>query len=593
MMAGLDWQAVVTIAVVLGSLGMLLWERFTPDRIMAGAVATLVLTGVLTPREGIQGFWNPGLLTVAVLFVLVAALRTTGAIGWIGAWVLGPPANERVVLTRLVPITSALSAFVNNTPVVAMFTSSIEHWCRNGRVSASRLLLPMNYATVLGGMCTLVGTSTNLVVAGLVATQPALPPLKLFDPLLVAMPAVVLGGLYLMFAGRWLLPARRSAMDQATDTNEYVVEMLVEPGGALVGQSIEDAGLRNLSGSYLVELLRDGEVFVAVTPATRLRGSDRVVFVGATGAIRELRRIKGLRPATDQLFKIDSADHRRTLVELVLSPSSPVVGRTLREAGFRMRYNAAVIAVARHGQRLHDKPGDVVMQAGDTLLVETVPAFMHSTAQSSDFLVATLIDGEHRVDRNRARMTLGVLIAMIGANTFLGVDILTSALAAAVLVVALRCVGLSELRRTVDLRLIAVIACSFALGAATEKTGVAELVATHLNAWANADPFWTLVLVYAVAVLFTELLTNNAAAVLMFPISISVATQLGVDAMPFVMAIMIGASAGFITPIGYQTNLMVYGPGGYRFMDYVRFGAPLSLLVGCVVLWTIPKVWPF
>lgn len=593
MTLAIDWQGALTIGVVLGVLVLLLSERFTPDRVLAGAVAVLALTGVLTPAEALRGFWNPGVLTVAVLFVLVAALKSTGAIRWIGGWVLGRPAGERPALARLVPISAALSAFINNTPVVAMLTSSAEHWCRSSRVSPSRLLLPMNYATLLGGMCTLVGTSTNLVVAGLVATQTTLPRLSMFDPLLVALPAVVVGGLYLATAGRWLLPARRSALDQAADTYEYSVEMLVEQDSPLIGMSIDDAGLRSLSGSFLVELLRDGELFAAVTPDMRLRAGDRLVFVGVTDAMRELRRIEGLRPATDQLFKLDSADSRRTLVELVLSQYSPALGKTLREVAFRTRYNAAVIAVSRRGGRLHEKPGDVVLQAGDTLLVETVPSFMRTFGQSPDFLVATLVDGEQAIDRSKARVTLMVLVGMIAANTVLGVDILTSALAAAALVVVLRCVNLSELRRTLDLRLVAVIACSFALGAATEKTGVAAAVATQLNGLAGADPFWTLALVYLVAVLFTELLTNNAAAVLMFPIGITAASQLGVSPMPFVMAVMIGASAGFVTPIGYQTNLMVYGPGGYRFSDYVRFGAPLSVLVGATVLWTIPRVWPF
>ncbi len=592
-MPEIGWQGLLTVSVVLGSLGLLFWERFSPDRVMGSAVALLVLTGVLTPLEGLQGFWNPGLLTVAVLFVLVAALKTTGAIGWIGSWVLGRPSGERGALFRLVPITSTLSAFINNTPVVATLTSSIEHWSRSSRISPSRLLLPMNYATILGGMCTLVGTSTNLIVAGLVATQPALPKLDLFDPLLAAWPAALLGGLYLVVAGRWLLPIRRSALDQAADTYEYVVEMLVEPGGALVGKSIDAAGLRRLSGSFLIELLRDGQLFAPVAPDTRLQANDRVVFVGAVDSVRELRRISGLRPATDQLFKLDSPDERRTLVELVLSPYSPVVGKSLRDVAFRTRYNAVVIAVSRRGQRLHDKPGDIPLQAGDTLLVETVPEFMHTTGRSPDFLVSTLVDGEQFVEPRKARMALGVLLAMIAANTILGVDILTSAAAAGVLVIALRCVSLAELRRTLDLRLIAVIACSFALGEATDKTGVAELVARQLADLGGSDPALVLVLVYVVAVLFTELLTNNAAAVLMFPIAMSVASQLGVSPMPFVVAIMIGASAGFITPIGYQTNLMVYGPGGYRFVDYVRFGAPLSLLVAVAVLWMIPRVWQF
>ncbi|WP_146908336.1 SLC13 family permease [Arenimonas daejeonensis] len=589
----LGWQGWLTIGVVLATLGLLLWERLTPDKVLAGAVVVLMATGVLSPAEALAGFWNQGVLTVAVLFVLVAALKTTGAIRWIGAWVLGRPSGEMRAQLRLTTISSGLSAFINNTPVVATLISAVEHWSRASGVPASKLLLPMNYATILGGMCTLIGTSTNLIVAGLVLAQ-GMPPLRMFDPLWVALPAVVAGLLYLGTLGRWLLPARRSAFDQAAaDSREYSVEMLVEPTGRLVGKTVDAAGLRHLSGSFLVELSRERELLAAVTPDTLLRAGDRLVFVGVTDAVRELRRIEGLRPATDQLFKIDGAEARRNLVELVLSRFSPAVGKNLRDAAFRNRYNAAVIAVSRHGQRLHQKPGDVVLQAGDTLLVETSPDFMARFANSPDFLVVNLIDGERPVDSRRAMTALGILLAMILANSVFGVSILLSAVVAASVAVLARCVGFSELRRSLDLRLIAVIACSFALGAAVDKTGVADVVAGQLSGFSASDPFMTMVLVYLMAVLFTELLTNNAAAILMFPIGLSAAEQLGVSPMPFVMAVMIGASAGFITPIGYQTNLMVYGPGGYRFTDYVRVGAPLSLVVGLAVLWAIPRAWPF
>jgi len=452
----------------------------------------------------------------------------------------------------------------------------------------------MNYATILGGMCTLVGTSTNLIVAGLVHQHPDLPALRMFDPLTVGAIAAGTGVLYLLTLGRWLLPTRRSALQQAAQTHEYVVEMLVEPGGALCGRTIGQAGLRRLAGSYLVELAREAAVLVAVGPAQELRGGDRLVFVGVADAVGELRRVDGMRPATDQLFKIDAGqDGKRTLVELVLSPYSPAVGKTLVDSAFRSRYNAAVIAVGRRGQRLQQKLGEVELQVGDTLLVETDAGFLQRFGASADFLVANEIDGAARVDRHRALAALAITGVMIVANAVFGVDILVSALVAAALMVVAGCVGLAELRRSMDLRLIVVIACSFALGAALQRTGVAALVAAHLKDWAAGDPYWTLVLVYVATVLATELITNNAAAVLMFPIALAAATQLGVQPMPFVIAIMIGASAGFITPIGYQTNLMIYGPGGYRFTDYVRVGAPLSLVVGVAVLTAIPVFWPF
>ncbi|MFC7301551.1 SLC13 family permease [Cognatiluteimonas weifangensis] len=592
-MAALDWQGWLTIAVVVATLGLLLWERFTPDKVLAGAALVLMGTGVLAPTQALAGFWNPGVLTVAVLFVLVAALKSTGAIRWIGDWVLGRPRGAFAAQARLVGIASPLSAFINNTPIVAMLTSAIEHWSRRSGIAPSRLLLPMNYATILGGMCTLLGTSTNLIVAGLVHQHGGMPALRMFDPLAVGAVAAVAGGAYLLTLGRWLLPERRSALQQAADTREYVVEMLVEAAGPVAGISIGQARLRRLAGSFLVELVRDGDVHVAVAPEVRLQGGDRLVFVGVTDAVRELRRLPGLRPATEQLFKIDDAGGQRTLVEVVLSPYSPAVGKTLVESAFRSRYNAAVIAVARRGERLRVKPGDAVLQAGDTLLVETDAGFLRRHGGGADFLMASEIDGAARVHRPRALTVLALVGAMILANTVFGIDILLSAVAAAVLALLAGCVRLAELRRSLDLRLIVVIACSFALGAALERSGVAALVAAQLMAWAGADPFWTLVLVYVAAVAFTELVTNNAAAVLMFPIAVAAATQLGVQPMPFVIAIMMGASAGFITPIGYQTNLMVYGPGGYRFTDYVRVGLPLSLVVGVAVLWAIPRFWAF
>ena len=589
---GLEWQAWASIAVVLATLGLLLWERFTPDKVLLGAVAVLMGTGILSPGEALAGFWNHGVLTVAVLFVLVAALRTTGAIRWIGDWVLGRPRGEYAAQARMVAICAPLSAFINNTPIVAMLTSAVEHWSRASRVPPSKLLLPMNYATILGGMCTLVGTSTNLIVAGLVLQQAGMVPLRMFDPLGVGAVAAVAGCVYLLTVGRWLLPVRRSALEQATDTREYAVEMEIEPGGAVDGSTVGEARLRQLAGSFLVELIRDGEVHAAVSPDTVLRAGDRLVFVGITDAVRELRRVPGLRPATDQLFKLDG-DGRRTLVELVLSQSSPAVGHTLVESRFRSHYNAAVIAISRHGRRLLQKPGDVVLHAGDTLLVETDERFMRRHGTAPDFMMASRVDGVAHVDRSRALLALGLVGAMILSNTVFGVEILWSAAAAAGLAVALGCVGITELRRSMDLRLIVVIASSFALGAALYQSGVAAAAGALIAGWAGADPFLSLVLVYVMAVLFTEILTNNAAAVLVFPIALAVAGQLGVDAMPFVMAVMMGASAGFMTPIGYQTNLMIYAPGGYRFSDYLRVGAPLSLVVGLAVLWAIPVFWPF
>lgn len=589
----LGWQGWLTVVVIATTLGLLLWERFTPDKVLAGAATVLLASGVLSPVQALAGFWNPGVLTVALLFVLVAALKTTGAIRWIGDWVLGKPRGLLHAQARLVGISAPLSAFINNTPIVAMLTSAVEQWSRHGTAAPSKLLMPMNYATILGGMCTLVGTSTNLIVAGL-ALQAGLPALHMFTPLGVGGIAALAGIIYLLTLGRWLLPERRSTLQQAAaDVREYVVEMLVEENGGLVDRAIGEARLRHLRGSYLLELIRGDMVHAAVSPQVRLRGGDRLVFVGNSSAVRELHQFPGLRPATEQTFKVDDAGGRRTLIEVVLSRFSPAIGRTLVDSAFRSRYNAAVIAISHHGQRLHRKPGDVVLQPGDTLLIETDNGFLERHGRSPGFLLASEIDGLARIDRENAVTALVIVGLMVAANALLGVNILLSALGAAIAAIAMRCVSLVELRRNLDIRLLVVIACAFALGAALEQSGVAAVVAASLSVWAGGDPFWTLVLVYIAAVVFTEMLTNNAAAVMMFPIGMAAAQQLGTAPMPFVIAVMMGASAGFITPIGYQTNMMIYGPGGYRFTDYLRVGLPLSIIVGFAVLWAIPRTWPF
>lgn len=590
--AELGFHAWLTISVVVGVFACLVWERLSPDIVLLGAVAVLLVSGVLTPVQALAGFSNTAVLTVAVLFIVVSALRSTGAIRWIASWVLGKPHGAFVARTRLVWISSFLSAFINNTPVVAMLTAAVETWSRKAKVSVSRLLIPLSYATILGGLCTLIGTSTNLIVLGLMKQQTGLPDLHMFDPAWVGVPAALVGGIYLMFAGRWLLPERRTALDQARETREYVLEMHVKADGKLVGHSVIGAELRKLSGAFLVEIQRAGMVLPAVTPDTILQADDHLVFVGTAEGLREVRQLPGIVHVDKQVFAVGS-DSGRHFVEAVLSRLSPVVGHTVRAARFRDRYGAAVVAVNRRGQQLSRKPGDILLQAGDTLLLETTPEFTREYGQSREFAMVNVVDDTPSVQPRKALLSLGILGAMIFANAVLHVEIFVSALLAGLAVIVSGCVSWRDARRAVDYPLIVTIACAFAIGLALAKTGVASATAGVLLQLGDGDPFWTLVMVYILTVIFTELLTNNAAAVLMFPIGLAAAHQLDVSAMPFIISVMIGASASFITPIGYQTNMMVYGPGGYRFTDYVRVGTPLSLLVGVVAMTIIPQVWPF
>lgn len=589
----MTWDAWLSLALVVGVIGSLALTRWPADLVLVGGLSILLLTGVLTSDEALQGLSNPGVVTVGVLYVVAAGLRETGAIGWLVQGVLGRPRTLARAQIRLMTPVMALSAFLNNTPVVAMFLPAVNDWARRNRLPLSKLLIPLSYASILGGTCTLIGTSTNLVVNGLMAAQGDLPTLGLFEIAWVGLPCALAGLLYLVLGGRWLLPDRRPVMSDLDDPRQYTIEMLVEPGSPLVGRTIEAAGLRHLPGVYLLELERDGEILPAIAPHQRLQAHDRLVFVGVVDSIVDLQRFRGLAPACDQVFKLDVPRPERFLTEAVVSDSCPLVGKSIREGRFRSRYEAAVIAVARNGERLSGKLGDIVLRSGDTLLMEADPGFVERQHNSRDFFLVSQIPDSHPLRQNRALLAVLILVVMVTVVTLGWLPMLQAALLAAGLMLVTRCLGSQSARAAIDWRVLIAIAASFGLGRALEVTGAAGFIAEQLVQFARDEPWVALGLVYLVTMLFTELITNNAAAVLMFPIALSTAQTLEVAFMPFAVAIMMAASASFSTPIGYQTNLMVYGPGGYRFSDYFRVGIPLNLIMAGITIGLAPLVWGF
>jgi di/tricarboxylate transporter len=486
-----------------------------------------------------------------------------------------------------------MSGFLNNTPVVAMLVPVVEDWAKRWRLSVSRLMIPLSYAAILGGTVTLIGTSTNLIVHGLMLGSTDLPPMGFFEIGAVGLPAALIGVAYVLIAGRWLLPDRRPPLRQPEEAREYAIEMLVERGSPLVGQSIEQAGLRQLPGAFLAEIERAHALLPAVAPHERLYAGDRLLFVGVVESVLDLVRVRGLVPAPDQLFKLDTPRAERSLFEVVVSDSSPVAGKSIRDGGFRSRYEAVVIAVARNGERLRGKVGDIVLRAGDTLLLEARPSFAERQRNSRDFLLIHELAGSSVPRHDRAWVALGILALMVGAAATGLLTMFEAALAAAALTVLTRCAGSASARASIDWSVLAVIGASLGIGRALLDTGAAAAVADWGLALAGNDPWAALLGVYLLTSLFTSLITNNAAAVLIFPIAQSAAESLGVSLMPFVVTIMMAASASFATPISYQTNLMVYGPGGYRFGDYLRIGLPLNVLLGTLVVVLAPLIWPF
>lgn len=594
----MTWEAWLTCASVTVMFIALVRNWAPADYVLVAVVTLLVAVGEIldSPKlpqasEAVAGLGNPGLVTVAVLFVVVAGLVQTGAMGLIAGPLLGHPRSVRSAQFRLIAPVVMLSSFLNNTPVVAMFLPVVDDICKRTRISPSKLYLPMAYAATFGGVCTLIGTSTNLVVNGLLieATGKGM---AMFDLTWVGLPCGVAGIAFLLSSGR-LLPDRRPPITLDGELRQYTLEMLVLPSGPLVGQTVERAGLRHLPNLFLAEIERDGEVLAAVSPRQRLQGGDRLVFVGVVESVVDLQKVRGLQRPDADAIQLQLSHANRLLIEVVVSERCPLIGTTIRDGQFRSVYNAAVVAVGRGNHKVEGKIGDVVLQAGDTLLIEADEDFVQRQHNSNHFYLISGVKNSYPVRHDRVWLALGVTVAMVTSVAIGWLQLLTAALIAAGTMITFKCCSLSQARQSVDWPLLVVIAASLGIGRAIEQSGLAAVVSSQLIALAGSQPWVVLLAVYVVTMIATELVTNNAAAVIVFPIALSAAQSLDANPMPFIVAIAVAASAGFATPFGYQTNLMVYGPGGYRYSDYMRIGIPLDLIFLLITVAIAPLVWPF
>lgn len=572
-------------------LCLLLTNRFRADKLFLTASALIILLGIIPVPLALQGFSSTTVFTIAFLYVVVGGLRESGAIHLIRRYLVGAPNTQARALGRILPVTTILSAFVNNTPVVATFTKVAQGLSRRFPIRLSKVLIPVSYASILGGVCTLIGTSTNLVVDGLVQAE-GYRGFALFELAYIGIPIALVGLIYLIFIAPLLLPARESSSEQFGHVREYTVEMLIQPHSELAQKNIQDAGLRNLTGLFLIEIERKGNIISAVQPSTVLEEGDRLVFAGSPESVLALRDIHGLVLADDTRFKLDGARSDRRLFEAVLSPSNSIIGKTFKESRFRHRYSAVVLSVSRHGKRLTGKLGELKLEAGDTLLIEAQKGFLMRHRNSGDFLLVSKLADSDQTDENKALLALGIFLAMILSSSCSVLSIFESTLMAAGAMIFTRCISFEDAGKSIDFSVLIVIASAFSLGAAVEYLGLAQ---TLSNALINlvSTPLMALVAIYITTALLTELITNNAAAIIMLPISLGVADKLMVNHEPFAVIVMIAASASFMTPTGYQTNLMVMGPGGYRFLDYSRVGAPLCVLVAVMALMLVPFIWPF
>lgn len=601
----MDFQVVWTLVILVGMMAALAIGVGTADFIMLTALAMLLMGGVVSPKEALAGFSNEGMITVALLFVLSEAIRNTGVLNGAVSNYLGNKKNKStswMMLKMMLPM-SLLSAFLNNTAIVAIFTPTVKKWTSQLNLPASKFFIPLSYATVLGGCVTLIGTSTNLIVHGLLL-QKGMTGFSFFELAWVGVPCVIVGFLYLMTFGEKLLPSNKSVSDLVSEkSREYVVEMRVTKDSPLIGKSIEQAGLRDLRGLFLVDIERGGKSLGTVSRNELLVAEDRLMFAGITSAVLDLQAIPGLVPA-HEMFEQDFKSLRMHLVEAVISSNSPILGKTVKECGFRSRYDAGVVAVHRNGERIQQKIGSIELRAGDTLLLFAQEDFVKNWRDSQDFyLISYLGDKPPAVTWQGyaliAMSLLMIVFAVMGEAGHLQIagskiGILQMALLAVIGSFLLKTIRARDAKRSLRTEVLIAIACSFGISKALENTGIAQYSADQmvslLSQW---GPYAVLAGIYLLANLFTELMSNNAAAVLVFPIAIATAEQMGVSPMPFIVAITVAASYGFATPIGYQTHLMVQSAGGYKFSDYLKVGPPLNLICFLLAVVIIPLIWKF
>jgi di/tricarboxylate transporter len=563
MLTGDGW---ITVAVIVGMVVVMAANLAGPDMVLIAGVTILLLAGIIEPAEAFAGFSNPAVITIAALFVVAAGIKETGGLDLAGRVVLGRPRSLAGGQLRMMFPVAALSAFLNNTPVVAMFVPLVTGWARRCHFSVSLMLLPLSYASILGGTCTLIGTSTNLVVAGLAKEWDPSIEFEIFDIAILGIPALAIGVLFIVVTSQWLLKDRRGALAELGRAREYTIAMRVEKGSPVIGESIEEAGLRSLRGVYLYEIERAGRVLAAVPPTTVLREGDRLHFTGVVDSVVDLRKQR-IVPDTDQVDKI-TARRDRMLVEAVIGAHSSLAGQTVRQSRFRTIYDAAILAVHRQGVRVTEtKVGDIRLQAAE---VEDSAPPRH----------------------DRAWLAAVVLFLMVLVNATGSMNLMTASLSAAGLMLLTRCLTGEQARRSVDWTVLIAIAAAFGIAIALKKSGAADVIASRIIDF--AAPFGSvglLVALYAITAVLAGLVTTKASAALMFPIAATAAQAQGIGLLPISYMTMIAAATAFSTPIGFQTNLMVYGPGGYKYTDFLRLGLPLQTLVGIVTVTIIAVAW--
>lgn len=580
------WEAWLTLGVITGAVLVLTRDLVSPAVAFMAAVVVLLVADVVTPLQAFQGFSNPAPITVAALYVLARAVEKSGALQPMVRATLGTARSVRGALARMTVPVAAASAFLNNTPIIAMLSPQIGEWADKRGDSASRYLMPLSFAAILGGMTTLIGTSTNLVVSGLLETE-GYEPFTMFELTRIALPLALAGLVIAIVASPVLLPDRLPPRREAREGGRsFSVRMIVEPGGPLDGLRMDQAWSSLPAGATMVYFERDGEGAGQPHPDTVLQGGDFLTLLGDTDVVLKLHDVSGLASSQQPHLPFEFRSSRHSYFEAVIAPESRLVGKSLIDIRFLARYQATVVAIHRAGEPVHGHLAKATLKPGDTLMVIADQGFGERWRGRNDFLLVSRLGAPAPPLSPKAVVVLGVAAAVVIGAGFQLLPILHLSLLGALALVVLGILSPNEAKDAIDFDVIVVIGAAFGLAAAVEASGLGRSAADLIAAVAGsfgAEGAMAAIVVATIAL--SSIITNNAAAALVLPIALTSAATFGIDARAAAVAVALSASASFMTPIAYQTNLMVYGPGGYRFGDYARLGTPLTLVVLAGLVW--------
>ena len=572
-----------TAFLLLSMTIVLINEWIEAEVAIFGTLILLLLGNVITVKEAFAGFSNVGVLTIGLLFIVAGSLQTTGALNTITPLLLGDkPVHRRRRLLRILFPVSTFSAFLNNTPIVALFIPLVRSWTEKYNMAPSKFFIPISYAAILGGMCTLIGTSTNLVIHGMLIENGERG-FAFFEISKIGFPVMLIGLLFLIIAGYKLLPDRKEPLVELGETTrEFVCELKITKNYEHIGKSIEQAGLRHLKGLFLFQIERNGKIIAPAGPDEKLQLHDRLFFTGIPKTIVELQKTPGLQVIKDSVFDLKNydADVIKTY-EAVVSPSSPLVGRNVRESNFRGKYGAVIIAIHRNGERIQKKIGDIVLRSGDTLLLLAEQGFMKKWYHSNDFYLISDTARIYSKPVRHARLASIVFVGMVAMAASQFIPLIAAAGLAALLLILSRSISPSDAKNMIEWRVLIIIAGAFGIARAIQNSGLAEAISNGMMSL--VQPLGIIGIlsgIYVLTSVYNCFITSNAAAAFLFPVALSTALNFNIDIRPMAMTVTIAAAASFATPIGYQTNLMVYSPGGYKFSDYLRIGIPMQILTG-------------